>query len=164
MLATRYVYILALVVWLGGMIVAAGVVAPAIFSILENATGSSGRVLAGQLFGSILLRLQMLGCLAGILMILMLTLQRIVGPRPAAYGIRASVIALMLAVTAYATLAVGPRIEALQRAVGGPMNRLPPEDPRRQDFDRLHGRSSALLSVAGAGGLILLLWEAREQA
>lgn len=164
MLAARYIYILALVVWLGGMIVAASIVAPATFAVLETASGVAGRVLAGQLFGSILSRLQMLGCVAGAVMIVMLTLQRIVGPRPAAYGIRTSVIVVMLAATAYASLTVGPRVDALQRAVGGPMSRLPIDDSRRQEFDGLHVRSSALLTVAGAGGLILLFWEAREQA
>ncbi len=164
MLAARYVYILALVVWLGGMIVAASVVAPATFSVLETASGPSGRVLAGQLFGSILARLQMLGCVAGVLMVVMLSLQRIVGPRPAAYGIRTSVIVIMLSATGYASVAVLPRVDVLQRAVSGPLSLLPVDDPRRQEFDGLHARSSTLLTVAGAGGLILLFWEAREQA
>ena len=50
----RYLYVLALVLWLGGMAVAGFVVAPTTFGVLEAWDPSAGRVLAGQVFGAVL--------------------------------------------------------------------------------------------------------------
>ena len=61
MILLRYLYILALVVWLGGMVVAGGVVAPSIFGVLEEWNPVEGRVLAGRVFGEVLQRLYWLG-------------------------------------------------------------------------------------------------------
>ncbi|MFN2444918.1 MAG: DUF4149 domain-containing protein [Vicinamibacterales bacterium] len=162
MLAVRYLYVLALVIWLGGMIVAGAIVAPATFRVLESADPTTGRVLAGQVFGEILKRFNLVAYAAAAVLLLALVVQRLVGPRPRAAGIRAGIIVLMLGATMYSGLVLTPRIDALQRAVSGPVNRLPADDARRQEFDRLHGISETLLSAAAFGGLLLLGWETRE--
>ena len=64
MRAVRYLYVLALAIWLGGMALAGAVVAPTIFSVLEAWNGPAGRVLAGDLFGAILRRLYVVGAVA----------------------------------------------------------------------------------------------------
>ncbi len=76
----RYLYALALVVWLGGMVVAGFVVAPTTFSVLEGWDAATGRVLAGQVFGAVLRRVHLIGYGAAIVMLLALTLQRVLGP------------------------------------------------------------------------------------
>jgi uncharacterized membrane protein len=48
MILLRYLYILALVLWLGGTVVAGGIVAPSIFGVLETWNPTEGRMLAGQ--------------------------------------------------------------------------------------------------------------------
>jgi uncharacterized membrane protein len=158
----RYLYILALVVWLGGMVVAGAVVAPAIFSVIEASDPATGRVLAGRVFGNVLDRFHLVAYAAGGLMLVTLTLQRVVGPRPAAFGVRAGLIACMLAATLYSGLVNSPRIDALQSAVDGPIDRLAPEDARRMAFDRLHGLATMLLAATAVAGLLLLVWESRE--
>jgi hypothetical protein len=155
-------YVLALALWLGGMALAGLVVAPTIFSVLQDWNASTGRVLAGDVFGEILRRLYLVGYTAGALMFVALTLQRIVGPRPKAYGVRAVLIAIMIALNAYAAALIQPRIETLQLEVGGPMIQLPTEDPRRAEFDRLHSLSTTLMSLTMLGGLALMVWESRE--
>ena len=50
MRAVRYVYILALVVWLGGMVVLGAVVAPATFQVLQASEPVTGRELGGAVF------------------------------------------------------------------------------------------------------------------
>ncbi len=162
MRALRYLYIFALAVWLGGMVVAGAVVAPAIFSVIEAWDPATGRVLAGRVFGDVLGRFHLVAYAAGVLMLVTLTLQRVVGPRPAAYGVRAALVACMLASTLYSGLVISPRIDALQSAVTGPMSRLPEEDVRRVEFDQLHGLSSTVLGAVAVGGLLLLAWESRE--
>jgi hypothetical protein len=71
-------------------------------------------------------------------------------------------IAIMIALNAYAAALIQPRIETLQLEVGGPMIQLPTEDPRRAEFDRLHSLSTTLMSLTMLGGLALMVWESRE--
>lgn len=162
MLPLRYLYILSLVVWLGGMLVAGLVVAPTVFGVLSAQDPESGRVAAGQVFGTFLHRLHLLAYVAGAVMIASLTLQRLLGPRPVSYGIRAGVILAMLSLFGYSGVVVSPRIEALQHEAGTSMASLAATDARRVEFDGLHRLSTILLGMAAAGGLVLLAWEARE--
>ena len=55
MTALRYAYVIALVVWLGGMITIAGVVAPATFSALERVEPEIGRTRAANVVGGLIL-------------------------------------------------------------------------------------------------------------
>lgn len=162
MLALRYLYVLALVMWLGGMAIAGFVVAPATFSVLDAWNSTTGRMLAGQVFGEVLKRLYVVAYVAGSLMLVVLTVQRIMGPRPKAYGVRIGLIVMMLGLNAYLGTTTSPRIEALQRASGTPMNQLAETDPRRAEFDGLHRLSTQLMGAAIFGGLILAFWESRE--
>ena len=158
----RYLYVLALVLWLGGMATAGAIVAPATFSVLEAWNPQTGRVLAGDVFGAVLSRMNLIAYLAGAVMVIVLTVQRLLGPRPNSYGIRVGLIALMLALTMYSSRVATPRIDQLQSEVAGPMNQLPADDPRRVEFDRLHGLSTQLAFAVIIGGLVLLAWETRE--
>jgi uncharacterized membrane protein len=158
----RYVYVLALVMWLGGMTIAGLVVAPVTFSVLEEWNPSTGRVLAGRVFGAVLERVHLIAYAAGILMFLVLTVQRVLGPRPKSYGIRVGLLGLMLALTVYSGRVLAPRLDQIQSQVAGPINQLAANDPRRVEFDGLHGLSSTLVTVTLIGGLVLLGWETRE--
>jgi Domain of unknown function (DUF4149) len=158
----RYFYVLALVMWLGGMTVAGLVVAPVTFGVLEAWNPSIGRVLAGDVFGAVLGRMSLIGYVAGAVMFVVLTVLRLLGPRPRSYGIRVALIFLMLALTLYADRVTAPRIDELQSQVNGPMNQLPVADVRRVEFDRLHSLATSLTLAAMLGGLALIGWETRE--
>ena len=158
----RYLYVLALVLWLGGMSIAGLVVAPTTFGVLEAWNPSSGRVLAGQVFGAVLARMHLIAYAAGAVMVIVLTVQRLLGPRPRSYGVRVGLLGLMLALTAYSGVLVAPRIDNLQSEVNGPMTGLAANDPRRVEFDRLHRLSTTLVMATLAGGLVLIGWETRE--
>jgi uncharacterized membrane protein len=162
MVFLRYLYILALVLWLGGTVVAGGVVAPSIFGVLEGWNPAEGRVLAGRVFGAVLQRLYWLAYAMSAVMFVALTLHRLLGARPIKYGIRTSILAVMLAMTLSADFYVGPRIATIQAQVSGPVSVLAADDPIRLEFNRLHGLANILLSLAAVGGLALLFWEARE--
>ena len=162
MRAVRYLYVLALVVWLGGITVAGLIVAPVTFRMLEAWNPTTGRVLAGDVFGAVLSRMNLVAYVAAAIMFVALTLQRLVGPRPRSYGIRVGVIAAMLAFTMYSGLVAAPRIDELQAGVSGPMSQLPVDDGRRLEFDRLHYLSTSLAMATIVGGLVLLGWETRE--
>ena len=117
MFVLRYLYILALGVWLGGMGVAGLIAAPAIFEVLEGWNAVDGRVLAGQVFGRILFKLHLVLYAAAAVMLVTLTIRRLLGPRPVAYGIRASIIATMLALAVASGFGISPRVEAMQKEI-----------------------------------------------
>jgi hypothetical protein len=162
MFVLRYLYILALGVWLGGMGVAGLVAAPTVFEVLEAWNAADGRVLAGQVFGRILAKLHLMLYAAAAVMLITLTIRRLLGPRPVAYGIRASIITLMLALALASGFGISPRVEAMQHEIGGSVAALPESDPRRASFYQLHGLSNALLSATMLGALLLTFWETKE--
>jgi hypothetical protein len=55
-----------------------------------------------------------------------------------------------------------PQVNAIQAQVTGPVSALAVSDPRRVEFDRLHGMSNILFSITALGGLALCFWETRE--
>jgi hypothetical protein len=164
MFVLRYLYILALGLWLGGMGVAGLVVAPAVFEVLGAWNPTEGRVLAGQVFGQILAEIHTLLYGAGVVMLVTLTIRRLLGPRPAAYGVRATIIAVMLGLALASGFGIGPRVEAMQKDIGGSVAALPESDPRRASFYQLHGLSNLLLGATLMGALLLVFWESREKA
>jgi hypothetical protein len=136
MVLLRYLYVVALVLWVGGLITAGALVAPSVFGVLQAWNETQGRVLAGQVFGEVLLRLTWLSYAMGGIMFITLTLHRLLGARPVKY--------------------------AIQTEVQGPVSALAETDPRRMEFDRLHGLSNILFSLTAIGGLALCFWETRE--
>lgn len=164
MLALRYVYVLTLAVWLGGMAVLGALVAPTTFEVLETLEPAAGRALAGDVFGLTITRFHDVGYVAGTLLVVTLVAMRLLGPRPAAFGARTLIAAGMLAVTLYSGLIVLRRIDAVQQEAGGLVSRLPASDARRVRFDELHQLSTRLMLLTMAGALVLLYWEAREKS
>ena len=161
-LALRYVYLLTLVIWLGGMIVLGALVAPVTFQVLQAHEPVIGRELAGELFGSILARFHYVAYGAGGLLLAMLFAMRLLGPRPRAVGVRAAIVAAMLLISLYSGLVVLEQIDAVQAESGLAPSRLAAGDARRVRFDELHLLSTRLMLATMAGALVLLYWEARE--
>src|SRR3954469_7794709 len=106
MLALRYVYVLALGIWLGGMLILGAVVAPSTFEVLQAHAPAAGRELAGAVFGDVLARFHYIAYAAGVLLLLTLGAMRVLGPRPAQGGVRAVIVALMLGVALYSGMVV----------------------------------------------------------
>jgi hypothetical protein len=163
MLALRYVYVLALVVWLGGMVALGAIVAPAAFEVLQAADPVAGRALAGEAFGTIVARFHYVAYGAGFLLLVTLAAMAVLGPRPPAFAVRSSLIALMLGVALYSGVFVLGGIDTIQREAGTLPSRLPATDARRIRFDQLHVLSERLMMFNMAGALVLLYWEARER-
>ncbi len=162
MLAVRYAYVLALVVWLGGMILLGALVAPATFQVLQAADPLSGRMLAGELFGATLARFHPIAYGAGGVLLVTLVVMRVLGPKPPAFAVRALLVAAMIAVSLYSGQVVLRRVDVIQQQVGALPSSLPATDPRRIEFDGLHVLSTRLMMLNIVAALALLYWEARE--
>ena len=162
MVLLRYLYVVALVLWVGGLIVAGALVAPSVFGVLQAWNQSEGRVLAGQVFGEVLLRLTWLSYAMAVIMFVTLTLHRLLGARPVKYGVRVGIMGVMLVMMMATGFYVIPQVNAIQAQVKGPVSALEATDPLRVEFDRLHGLSNILFSITAIGGLALCFWETRE--
>lgn len=93
MLVLRYAYLLALVVWLGGMIALRMLAAP-------------------EPGGEALRRFQLVGYACAAIMLAALVAMKMLGPRPIALGVRIAIVGLMLAVAVWSGLGPGRRVEA----------------------------------------------------
>jgi uncharacterized membrane protein len=162
MVLLRYLYVVALVVWVGGLVTAGALVAPAVFGVLQAWNAAEGRVLAGQVFGAVLLRLTWLSYAMAFIMFVTLTLHRLLGARPLKYGIRVGIMTVMLLLMMAMGFYILPEVNAIQAQVAGPVSALAATDARRLEFDRLHGLSNILFSITALGGLALCWWETRE--
>jgi hypothetical protein len=162
MLALRYVYLIALVIWLGGMVVLGAIVAPATFQVLQASAPDIGRALAGELFGVMLNRFQYIAYVAGAVLFVTLAIMALLGPRPSGFAIRMAIIAVMIAVAFYTGFSVFAEVDGIQRAVGTLPSQLAAGDPRRLRFDHLHQLSTWLMTFNIVAALALLYWEARE--
>jgi hypothetical protein len=162
MLVLRYLALLALVVWVGGLVALGAVAAPATFDVMAARQIPEGRLLAGAVFGEVLRRFFYVSCGAAAVVFLSLAARRVLGPRPRQAGIRAAILLLMTAATLYAGIVVAGRIAALQASMSVVPSSLAPTDARRVEFGRLHGISSGLQLVPLIGGLALIFWELKE--
>src|SRR5438067_11107574 len=122
MVAVRYAALIALVVWLGGMIVLGLIVAPSTFRVLQAHEGAAGRVLAGALFGDVLRQFSILAYVCGAVILISLIVLKLLGPPPRAFPLRAAIVALMLALAIYAGVPVSREIAAIQSRVDGPIH------------------------------------------
>jgi uncharacterized membrane protein len=161
MLALRYAALLALVVWVGGLIALGAVVAPSTFEVLGD-TGALGRQQAGTVFGEVFRRFHLITYGCGAVIVISLIARAILGPRPRRFAIRLSIAAVMLLASAWLGLVVAPQIAGAQRDAGVPISSLPAGDERRETVQRLHWLSGRLEMVPFLGGLALLFWELKD--
>ena len=158
----RYVALLALVIWIGGLIILGGLVPVTAFEVVDARQVAAGRMLVGALFAVLLERYHLVAYVCAGVLMATLVARRLLGPRPRRFGVRVGLLGLLIAMTLYSGLALTGRVEALQTEIGVPASTLPSDDPQRTRFARLHGLSVGLVIATVAGGLFLLWWEAAD--
>jgi Domain of unknown function (DUF4149) len=156
MTALRYLAILGLVVWVGGLAALGGVAAPAIFAVLGQQDPVHGRELAGLVFGDIFQRFQYVATGLAVVILASLGARAALGPRPRHFKVRLWSVVALLAVSLVTTFVITPRIVAIRDTVGVSIERLPDTDARRVTFGRLHGAANGLMLVTLVAGLGLL--------
>ena len=130
----RFLMLLSLVVWLGGLIFFAFVLAPTVFSpgLLPS------RQMAGSIVGRSLDRLHYLAIVSGtVFLIASMLYSRIASGNARPLAARHVLIVLMLLLTVISQFAISPKMHAI-RAEAGVIDDLPSDNPLRMQFDRLH--------------------------
>jgi len=147
-----FVYLLAIVCWLGAIIFFSAFVAPVIFTRLPIAE-------AGQVVSVIFPRYYALGYVSGIVAVALAVHFAISRGARGWWSGTALLLAVALALTLYAGLVVRPAVDAIRQVSEEPN----PDPARMAEFDRLHRLSVTLngsvlildlLALAGTAGAL----------
>jgi uncharacterized membrane protein len=141
----RAVMLLCLIVWIGGIIFFAFVLAPTVFTVLPT------HELAGNVVNPSLARLHWMGVISGALFLLCsLIYNRIKHAQFRVFSGPHVLMVIMLALTLISQLSIMPRMETLRQDMGV-IDNVSPSDSRRVEFNRLHVWSTDL-----EGGVLVL--------
>jgi uncharacterized membrane protein len=147
-----FLMLLCLVVWIGGIIFFAFVLAPTVFAVLPT------HDLAGNVVNPSLTRLHWMGMISGAVFLLCSLLHhRLKHAQFRVFSGAHVLIAIMLALTLVSQLSMIPRMEALRKDMGV-IDTVSPSDSRRMEFNRLHVWSTDLeggVLVLGIGVVLL---------
>ena len=144
----RFLMLLSLVVWVGGLMFFAFVLAPTAFQVLPNTH------LAGNVVGRALGKLHWLAIVSGIIfLIASLLYDRVAQGSAQVLAVRHVPIIVMLALTVFSQYWIIPRMDKLRASVSD-FAAIPLSDPARVQFDALHVWSTR---VEGAVLLLGLL-------
>jgi len=146
----RYLMLLSLIVWLGGLIFFAFVVAPAAFAVLPT------RHLAGNMVGRTLGILHWMGIFSGVTFFaISLMYAHLSKGTPQIFAARNLLIVLMLVLTLISQFGIIPRMDTL-RASMGEIDSVPPDNPARVQFDALHVWSTRVEGSVFLLGLVVV--------
>lgn len=164
MLVFRFATVLAIAVWIGGLLALGAIAAPAIFDVIALRLGPDSRLLSGAVFGEILKRFHPVTYGCGAVILLSLIIRAVLGPRPRRFAIRLTIAIVMLAAAMYSGMVLSSRIDRVQEQIGATTaaSSLPADDPRRLEFGRLHGQSTLIQLVPLLGGVVLMLFELND--
>jgi hypothetical protein len=140
----RYLMLLSLIVWIGGLIFFP-VVAQTAFAVVPS------RHLAGQVVGRSLGTLHRMGLVSGVVFLASSLLYGKLSSSAAhVFAARHVLIVLMLALTLTSQFGIIPRMDTLRASIGE-IDSVPPDNPARMQFDALH-----VWSTRVEGGVLLL--------
>ena len=148
--------LLSLIVWIGGIIFFAFVLAPTLFHVLPTTK------LAGDVVNATLGKLHWMGLISALVFLaasLLYNWQQHVQIRP--FLATHVFVVLMLALTAVSQFGITPRMRDL-RATLQTVNNLDWNDSRRLEFDRLHAWSTKIEGGVLVLGLGVVLLTARR--
>jgi general stress protein CsbA len=143
--------LLALAFWLGSLLFFGAVLAPAAFSVLPPLFPDHphGIHAAGAVVGTAITRLHYLGLVCGIVFLFAtFALGRLRAFK--IFLVQAVLVLAMILLTSYSQFSVIPRMDTARASAGGIVEFAAPENPARQEFEKLH-----LQSTRVEGGVLL---------
>jgi uncharacterized membrane protein len=144
----RFVMVLSLVVWIGGLIFFAFVLAPTAFQVLPNTH------LAGNVVGRALGKLHWMAIISGVIFLLTsLLYSRLTDGTTHVFAMRHVLLCLMLALTLFSQFWIIPRMDTLRAQVGD-FASVPLNNPERVQFDALHVWSTRVEGAVLLLGLV----------
>jgi uncharacterized membrane protein len=145
----RFLMLLSLVCWIGGLIFFAFVLAPTAFTVLPSTH------LAGNVVGRSLDKLHWIAIVSGIVyLISSLLYSRLTDGTAQVFAVRHVLLCLMLALTLISQLGIIPRMDVLRAQVAD-FGTVPVDNPVRVQFDALHVWSTRVEGAVLLLGLVV---------
>lgn len=152
----RFFMLLSLVVWIGGILFFAFVVAPTVFRVLPT------HQLAGNVVSRSLGLLHGIGLTCGIIFVATSMINSAVVTGSAQpFAVRNILVCLMIVLTLVSMFAVGARMETLKKDMVT-IDNVPQDDARRVEFNQLHVWSTRLEGTVLLMGLAVVFLTARR--
>jgi uncharacterized membrane protein len=152
----RFLILLSLVLWIGGLIFFAFVVAPSAFRVLPTTH------LAGNVVAATLGKLHWIGIVSGVVYLISSLLYSYFTHGTAhVFAFRHILICLMLALTLLSQFGIIPRMDVL-RASLGEISAVPTDNPQRVQFDALHVWSTRVEGAVLLLGLVVVYLTAKS--
>jgi uncharacterized membrane protein len=149
----RFLMLLSLVCWVGGLIFFAFVLAPTAFSIPSVLPNTH---LAGNVVGRSLSKLHWLGIFSGIVYLSSsLLYSRLTNGTAHVFALRHVLLCLMLALTLVSQFGIIPRMDVLRASLGD-VNAAAMDNPERMQFDALHVWSTRVEGAVLLVGLVVV--------
>ncbi|HUC29048.1 MAG TPA: DUF4149 domain-containing protein [Candidatus Acidoferrum sp.] len=146
----RYLMLLSLVVWIGGLIFFAFVLAPTAFQVLPDTH------LAGNVVGRALGKLHWMAIFSGVIFLLSsLLYSRLSDGTAHVFALRHVLIILMLGLTLLSQFWIIPRMDTLRAQVGD-FATVPLNNPARVQFDALHVWTTRVEGAVLLFGLVVV--------
>jgi uncharacterized membrane protein len=146
----RFLMLLSLVVWIGGLIFFVFVLAPTAFSVLPTTH------LAGNVVGRALGKLHWIGLVSGIIFLISsITYSRFTDGMAHVFAARHVLLCLMLALTLISQFGIIPRMDVLRASLGD-VRAAPIDNPERVQFDALHVWSTRVEGAVLLLGLVVV--------
>ncbi len=161
----RTLILLALVVWVGGLLFFGAVVAPVAFESLMPMfpDPAVGIHVAGTLVRDSLTHLHHIGLFCGAALLLLYVVERITRATRRSIGPPMVLTVVMMGLTAYSQFSIIPRMEMLRLKAGAAMADFGSTNPARVDFNRLHNLSTSLEGIVLLCGVGLIVLYARPE-
>jgi uncharacterized membrane protein len=149
----RFLMLLSLIVWIGGLIFFAFVLAPTAFSIPEVLPNTH---LAGNVVGRALGKLHWIGLFSGVVFLASSLLHsRLTNGTAHVFAARHVLLCLMLALTLISQFGIIPRMDVLRASLGD-VRAAPLDNPERVQFDALHIWSTRVDGAVLLLGLVVV--------
>jgi len=154
----RFLMLLALIVWIGGIIFFSFVEAPTLFMVLPTTR------MAGDVVSASLGKLHWIGLIAGtVFLVCSLLYEQLKQGKLHPLAARYVFVFLMVLLTAYSQFSITSRMRDLRVEMQSATN-LAANDPRRLEFDRLHAWSTRVEGTVLFLGLGVVALTARKEA
>jgi putative copper export protein len=142
-----FLYLLALGIWIGGILIFTFVVTPVIFRSFDRDMAASivGRLFSGYFFFTLVVV-----ALAAALLIFVRSVHT-----GSAFAISCGLAVIALVIALYTNFSLHPRMQKVKQEIAS-FETVPPDHPSRLEFRRLHMQSAVLNILLLADGVALL--------
>jgi len=155
----RFIQLLTIVIWVGGLIFFAFILAPTAFHTLPSIH------LAGMIVGATLRPFHIVGLVCGAIFLLATAFLFRTAPMRirGRYEMQFLLAAIMLTATGYLQQNVLPSMESDRASAGGSIETAPADSPAKLHFDKLHARSERIEGAVLILGLGIVFLISRDQ-